>query len=50
MPDLELSGLSNTERIIPIGRSFVNPDTGSALVEFSQVTNVTAVLLRTGGA
>lgn len=49
LPDRVLTGLSNTERIIPIGRSYVNPATGSALVEFSQVTGVTAVLLRTGG-
>lgn len=46
--DLVLSALSNTTRIIPILREYRDPSTGLVTVTFSQVTNVTARVLRVG--
>lgn len=45
--DLVLTGLQNEDRIIRIGREYRNPADGNADVTFSQVTGVTALLLRT---
>lgn len=43
--DLVLTGLTNTERVIPIGVEFRDPSTCAANVTFSQVVGVTALLL-----
>lgn len=48
VPDLVFTALSNTKRLIPIGRDMRDPATGAALVAFSQVVGVTALLQRTG--
>lgn len=45
--DYALTGLTNTERLIPITREYRDPSTKVATVQFSQVTNVTALLIRT---
>lgn len=45
--DYAETGLTNTERIIPITRDLRDPSTKLATVQFSQVTNVTALLIRT---
>lgn len=44
--DFTLTGLTNTERVIPITREFRDPTSKEATVQFSQVTNVTALLVR----
>ena len=45
--DYTETALTATERIIPIGREYRDPSTLVATVTFSQVTNVTALLIRT---
>ena len=43
--DYSTGAIVSTERIIPILREYRDPTTGLATVQFSQVTNVTAVLI-----
>lgn len=51
LPDEVLTALTSTERIIPITREYANPaDSNLALVEFSQIANVTALLLTVAGS
>lgn len=46
--DLVLSAVSNATKLIPILREYRDPSTGLVTVTFSQVTAVTARLLRVG--
>ena len=47
VPDKAIGPLSNTTRLIKVDRNYRDPATGDATVQFSQVTGVTASVVRT---